>query len=278
MLRTRIGIAGACFLLCAAVAVAPAAAQTQAAGAAGKPLALLQFIHKNGKAKLRPHSETAAKSATRVLVHRNEKSGRRTVAERPSAPHVLASNLDRDRRKLEKPTVEAPQAPAPEMPAAAAPKNVWPAADPTAQGQLSIQTPEPAQTPQPASVTSEAVVDSAPNEIVAAGAASAATTAQPAANATRSTPASPQQPVPAKPVPPAPMQAAQAAAGENQAFAETAKAAPAVRAMVAAPAYEDTEAVGSASWIAHVLAALGGAFAAGAIAWFLISPASPTFG
>jgi hypothetical protein len=32
------------------------------------------------------------------------------------------------------------------------------------------------------------------------------------------------------------------------------------------------------SWIAHVLAALGGAFAAGTIAWFLIGPASRTIG
>jgi hypothetical protein len=280
MLSTRIGIAGACFLLCAALAVAHAAAQTQAAGAAGKPLSLLQFIRKNGEAKLRPHSETAAKSATSVLAHRNERSVRRMVAESPAAPHLLASNLDSDRRKLEKPTVEAPQASAPEMPAAAAPKNVWPAADPAAATQPSILTPQPALTPQPgpASISNEAVVGSAPNEIFGAGAASAATTAQPAANATRSAPASPQQPTPAKPIPPAPMKAAQATAPENQVFAETAEAAPAVRAMATTPAYQDTDPVGSASWIAHVLAALGGACAAGAIAWLLISPTSRTVG
>jgi hypothetical protein len=51
MLSTRIGIAGAYFLLC----VASAAAQTEAPGTAGKPLSLLPFIHKNGDAKLRPH-------------------------------------------------------------------------------------------------------------------------------------------------------------------------------------------------------------------------------
>jgi len=33
---------------------------------------------------------------------------------------------------------------------------------------------------------------------------------------------------------------------------------------------QDTSAVGSASWIAQVLAALGGAIAAGTVAWFLI--------
>lgn len=260
MLSTRIGIAGACFLLCTAVAAASAAAQTDAAGAVGKPLALLQFIHKNGKAKPRPHSKTAAESATRVG---NAKSVRRTVAEPPSAPL-------RGDQTLENATVQARQAPEPEVPAAAAAKNDWPAADPAAPGQMSALTPQPAPTPQsaPAPVTNEAVAQSPHNETVA-GAPSAATTAQPSANAA--------QFAPAGAPPPAPMKAAQAAAPENQTLAETARAAP-VRAMVAAPSYEDTGPVGSASWIAHVVAALGGAFAAGAIAWFLIRPASRTFG
>jgi hypothetical protein len=277
MRSTRIGIGGACILLCTALAVASAAAQTQAAGTAGKPLALLQFT-KNGEATLRPHSETAAKFATRVLAHRNGRSVRRTVAEPPAAPHALANNVDRGHRKLEKATAQARQAAAPEMPAAAAPKNVWPAADTAAPGQMSTLTPQPAMTPQPAPAraTGGAVVEAASDD--AGGAPSAATTTQPVANATQSLPASPPQPAAAKPVPPAPVKAAQTAAPEHQTLAETTRAAPAVRAMVATPPYEDTGPVGSASWIAHVLAALGGAFAAGAIAWFLISPASRPVG
>jgi hypothetical protein len=272
MLSTRIGIAGAYFLLC----VASAAAQTEAPGTAGKPLSLLQFIHKNGDAKLRPHSETAARFATRVLAHRNTTGVRRTAAAVTSAPHALAANVDRDRPKLEKATVQAGQPPAPEMPASAAPKHGWPGADPAAPGQMSILTPQAAQTPQPAPdpAASGAIVEATPS---AAGAPSAATTAPPA-NATQSAPASPPQPAAAKPLPPAPMKAARAAAPENLTLAETTKAAPAVRAMVATPAYEDTGSVGSVSWIAHVLAALGGAFAAGTIAWFLIGPASRTIG
>ena len=43
---------------------------------------------------------------------------------------------------------------------------------------------------------------------------------------------------------------------------------------VVAAAHEDKNPVGSASWIAQVLAALGGAIAAGSVAWFLIG-ASP---
>jgi len=49
--------------------------------------------------------------------------------------------------------------------------------------------------------------------------------------------------------------------------------------MVAAPTQPDASPVGSASWIAKVLAALGGAIAAGAAAWFLIgSTPRRTFG
>jgi len=47
-------------------------------------------------------------------------------------------------------------------------------------------------------------------------------------------------------------------------------AAPASPTVAAAPAREQTNAVGSASWMAQVLAALGGALAAGVVAWFLI--------
>jgi hypothetical protein len=48
-----------------------------------------------------------------------------------------------------------------------------------------------------------------------------------------------------------------------------------VHAMIATatPAADDPSPVGSFSWILHVLAALGGAVATGALAWFLISPA-----
>ncbi len=49
--------------------------------------------------------------------------------------------------------------------------------------------------------------------------------------------------------------------------------APAARTVVVARAHAETNAVGSASWIAQVLAALGGAVAAGSLAWFLIGSA-----
>jgi hypothetical protein len=51
-----------------------------------------------------------------------------------------------------------------------------------------------------------------------------------------------------------------------------ADAAPAAQTVLAAPLHQDAgpDAVGSTSWIAQAMAALGGAVAAGAVAWFLI--------
>ena len=70
------------------------------------------------------------------------------------------------------------------------------------------------------------------------------------------------------------------AAGDNNgapaiaAPSDRADAAPAAQTVLAAPMHQDesqnVDPVGSASWIAQVLAAFGGAVAAGAVAWFLI--------
>jgi hypothetical protein len=51
---------------------------------------------------------------------------------------------------------------------------------------------------------------------------------------------------------------------------DRADAVPAAQTALAAPMHRDSNPVGSASWIAQVLAALGGAVAAGGVAWFLI--------
>jgi hypothetical protein len=60
----------------------------------------------------------------------------------------------------------------------------------------------------------------------------------------------------------------------NAAPSDHADAAPASQTLLATPVLRATsqnaDAVGSASWIAQVLAAFGGAVAAGAVAWFLI--------
>lgn len=55
--------------------------------------------------------------------------------------------------------------------------------------------------------------------------------------------------------------------------ADVGKAEPAHAAMLVAASRDDASAVGNASWIAQILAALGGAVAAGSLAWFLIGSA-----
>jgi hypothetical protein len=51
-----------------------------------------------------------------------------------------------------------------------------------------------------------------------------------------------------------------------------APAATPVQTVLAAPVHDDANPVGSMSWLAQVLAALGGAVAAGVTAWFMIGP------
>jgi hypothetical protein len=51
-----------------------------------------------------------------------------------------------------------------------------------------------------------------------------------------------------------------------------APAATSVQTVLAAPVHDDANPVGSMSWLAQVLAALGGAVAAGVTAWFMIGP------
>jgi hypothetical protein len=59
-------------------------------------------------------------------------------------------------------------------------------------------------------------------------------------------------------------------AASAPAQSDSADAAPASRAVFAAPAHKELSRVGSVSWIAQMLAAIGGAAAAGTVAWFLI--------
>jgi hypothetical protein len=133
-----------------------------------------------------------------------------------------------------------------------------------------------ASAPQPApAVSNEPVIDSEPDEIMGNG-----HIVQPAVPEGVDTPrltAGSQQPaataatiaMPGSPV------AAQVATP-----ADAAAPKPAVHAMIVkASPQSDPSLVGSASWIAHVLAALGGAITAGAVAWFLIGPtARRTYG
>lgn len=140
-----------------------------------------------------------------------------------------------------------------QVPAAAAPPgNIWPTADTATPGDMTRLVPDQA----PAAATTEPVVDTDPNQIVTGGHSVQAAL-------------------------PNGLNQADGAADEIKEAAKTTTADPAapqpvVHAMVVkadAGSVSPLSPIGSASWIAHVLAALGGALAAGAVAWFLIRPA-----
>jgi len=240
MLRIRIVTIGAVF----AFAVTGTAAQSAASGSPGKPLPLLQFVGHKTKPAPVAHTHRPAKIAKRATAKT------RIVKRRVGNPHhVLAAAQHHPIPAL---AAEAPT-PAPAQTASvAAPANVWPVADSGLPGAViggsNSFTPG---TAAPAAVTTEKVVESDPDGIVT-GAQSGAPLAPKAVSPVKLT-----------------------AAGEAAKTAAPAAAnppPPVSRAMLVAPLARGSDPIGSASWIAQVLAALGGAIAAGAVAWFLIKP------
>jgi hypothetical protein len=226
-----------------AFAVAGAAAQTATASAPGKPLPLLQFSQHKGKTKPWVHLATAKKVVKKT-------PARTRVAKRaPATRHGVHVAARPPRMPVQTATVTEP---ANMPPANMPPANIWPAADSAPPGAVQALAPLP-----PVAVTTEPAVEMDANEIAAGGHALQA--------------ASPND-----------GNAIDPAAGDPHNGAGTASAAipskivqtqPIVRAMVAAAAPQNESPVGSASWIAQVLAALGGAITAGVVAWLLIRPA-----
>jgi hypothetical protein len=143
-----------------------------------------------------------------------------------------------------------PAPPSAPIATAAAPATAWPALQPDAPPTLAVAAAEPPSQP------SAAINQPIPSGMAAAG---------PAPHA--DSPDDVDKSDPGAGTPNAAADVAAAAATKSA----SAQAAPAVRAMVAAPAQQDTSPVGTASWIAQVLAAAGGAVAAGSVAWFLMA-------
>jgi hypothetical protein len=238
MPRIRIGAIAASFLVVVGVTVGSAAAQTATVGSTGKPLQLL--APQKSEAKPGLHARSTAKVANT------------THLKRRIARHMPA--------KTRKTVVQVQPAAA----TAALPANIWPTAHAAAPGNmgtggLAALAPQPA----PASISTEPMVDTDPDEIVANG--HTVQTASPEKDDRSGLAAGHQQ---------------QAAAPGNSVSAKDAMLGdsgtltPVVRAMVVKAVPEDPPSpVGSATWIAHVLAALGGALTAGVLAWFLIGPA-----
>jgi len=260
VLSLRIATTSAVLL---ALAAGSASAQTAATTAPGKPLPLLQIFQKNeDTAAVKPHHRTKyvrRRVAARVA---NHASG----AMRHAFMEVQPVSEPAQPETRQATTTQA-------APTTSAPANIWPTPDLTLPGMEGL-TPT---TTAAALVANEPVgpaVPANPNEVLAA--------------AYHTVQVSPQAAPLSRPqvTPPNTVQVAQAnavsptdaAANQPHDPVHTAKASnpvtswPAQHAMVATADPPNPNPVGSPTWIAHVLAALGGAIAAGGVAWFLINP------
>lgn len=141
------------------------------------------------------------------------------------------------------------------------PANNWPGAEPAASTQFVPPNvmPTDVAAAAPATSTAAAFAEPVPNELVVGGrtvqVVSPSDTNELDLAADTTT-------------------AAATAAPDGTATAGTEANEPAAQTAFVAQTHDDAGPVGSASWIAQVLAALGGAVAAGSVAWFLIG-ASP---
>jgi hypothetical protein len=255
MLSIRILATGAALV----IGVGSAAAQTATTNPPGKPLPLLQIVQQANKAKARGHARMAARFVKRT-------SAKRRIVKRTSAKtHARTHRALAARRSRHLPTQTA---------TAAAAASIWPAAETAPPA--AVAAPAPAPAPQPAS----AFAEPEPSELVVGGetvqvaspddinALDLAADDQDAAAANAAKTATPSDV--AKPPPAAQAMAAKPAAQAAKPAAQAMAAKPAAQAMVAKPAASDASPIGSASWITQVLAALGGALAAGSVAWLLI--------
>jgi hypothetical protein len=219
------------------VAVTMGSAVAQDATSVGKPLSLLQFAQH--RAKTPPYArakavEKLAKKAPKLRIAKHV----------PAKPRHLLAAVQRH------PAVQPALEPVQTSRAAPQP-SIWPAVNAAAPAAIAMPAPPAA----PQNVTTEQVLSDAPNDIAANGRIAQAVPA-----------ADPNVPDPAP-------GHHDAAAAEMAEPAQAAAPEPAVRAMVVTPEPAESNeqsAVGSASWMAQVLAALGGAVTAGAVAWFLI--------
>lgn len=248
MARSLIAAMSASFLLTLGATLGSAEAQT-----AGAPLPLLQI----------DHARTAAHAHRRAPARIAKTEPARKTAHRHIAKHSRKSIHAKTRVADAGRDLPAPPTTTRQAPPQSDSRNVWPSPTTTALGYAATPGIIPADgghaaalPPAPsAAVKTELVVGTDPNGILNGG------HAVPAAMP------NPPSPVASTPAP----KPATTAMPVKTAIAAPAVQKPAPRAMLVRQ--NSPNAVGSASWIAQMLAALGGAIAAGAVAWFLIRPA-----
>jgi hypothetical protein len=256
--RVLVGSAAVCGCLFASGLFTGGAA-AQSAEPVGGPLQLLKLMHP-GKSEARPHVKLAKPATAKSATERSAKSSTKTRMASRKKPRSYFAVAERKRRQVE----SALQAAAPPPPPASdnTSNNSWPAA-PTAMTADAAtlapvqQMPAAPQIVAPTAGTpSQLVIDGQTvqvasadevNEIdLAASDAGVANAASRGPKLASNTPAS--------------------AVAESAAQSE-----PTSAALVEAPTPE----MSTTSWILQVLAALGGAIAAGTVAWFLMRSAPP---
>jgi hypothetical protein len=241
MARSRSAVMGASCLLVLAATAGSAAAQT----ATGAPLPLLQIDHARTAAHAR---HRAAPRIARTTSR--DRTDHRHIARRVHAKTRVADAA----HDLPAPPATPPQTTPPQTGPHNGSQTVWSA--PAVAGNVGA----PAASPDngAAAVTTEQVVDTSPNGIL---------------NGSHTVPAAMPAPPPAPVTPVASAPSAQPAATSPSPPVKVASAAApklAAHAMLFRPSSPSP--IGSARWIAQLLAALGGAIAAGAVAWLLIRP------
>jgi hypothetical protein len=246
MPRIRLVCAGLVAAMAIALALGGARAQTAPNQPVGKPLALLAGLRPPHEARRAVHGKTAHVAIRKAGARKSHHV--RTAAEH--GQHVAVRKTARQRHETSEPAVTA-SAFTEEPPAQATPAGVEPGGAAVSSDGMTA----PASTVTPATGP---VSENAPT-------LSGASLDPTAVKIQMLRIAAPNQ---GTGLAPGAQQDAPPVAASND--SAVAPPPPAPQTVLAAPVHRDTSPVGSASWIAQVLAAFGGAVAAGAVAWFLI--------
>ncbi len=251
MPSARIVGAGVVAAMIFAAAASGATAQTATAEPVGQPLALLAGLKPPPETRTVHHAKTAHRRTGKIAAKtRSSRVTKKLAAEHKRHRAVKRIAAEKDKVRAAGVAAAAPAAPAaPAVQTVAQPVSdpaaatIWPAADatPPAAAAAVAAAPPPSAAPSAGDPQQSAVVVNGQTVQVD----------------------SPDQ-----------VNAIDRAADDDTPPAKAADradaAAPPSQTVLAAPVHRDASPVGSASWIAQVLAAFGGAVAAGAVAWFLI--------
>lgn len=243
----RIVAAGLVTAIAVALTISGTRAQAATTAQVGKPLPLLAGLRPPHEIKHPANKHTVHVRTAPVTVKKT--AAKKTRRHRIAAAHTRRISAAKTAKHEHRARAIAASAFAEEPPAQTAanlePTRDWPAADATSPPDISA-APGPAIPPSNLDPNPSGTVADGPTVQADAQVNSLDLAAQ------RDAP------------PPVPV------ATSNDGITATPTPAPISQTALAAPAHRQADSTGSASWMAQVLAALGGAAAAGAVAWFLI--------